>query len=55
MMFETGTLKNKVIQQTKLATDAGILVPAKIEDECIVTQFDIPYIVRIAPMYRVNS
>ncbi len=49
MMFETGTLKNKVIQQTKLATDTGILVPAKIEDECIVTQFDIPYIVRIAP------
>ena len=48
-MFETGTLKNKVIQQTKLATDTGILVPAKIEGECIVTQFDIPYVVRIAP------
>ncbi len=49
MMFETGPLKSKVIQQTKLATENGILIPAKIEDECIVTQFDIPYIVRIAP------
>ena len=48
-MFETGSLKNKVIQQTKLATESGILIPAKIEDECIVTQSDIPYIVRIAP------
>ncbi|MEE9364550.1 MAG: hypothetical protein V3U92_18265 [Cellulophaga sp.] len=49
MMFETGSLKNKVIQQTKLSTENGILIPAKIEGECIVTQFDIPYIVRIAP------
>ncbi len=49
MIFEPGTLKSKVVNQTKLATENGILVPAKIESECTVSQFDIPYIVRIAP------
>lgn len=49
MMFESGTLKDKVVKQTKVATENGILVPAKIEHECIVTQSNIPFIVRIAP------
>jgi len=49
IIFEQGTLKNKVIKQTEYATQNGIIVPAKIDYECTVTQSDIPYIVRIAP------
>ncbi len=49
MTFERGTLKNKVIKQSGIATKKGILVPAKIEQEYIVTQSGIPFSVRIAP------
>ena len=48
-MFEPGSLKTKVVKQTKAATAKGMLVPALIKQETTVIQSNIPFIVRIAP------